>query len=359
MTPRKKRPMPSSVTRERTSKSTQQPLTNGEVMNVLRKLPPTQPFGSFEKNEDREFFRKLYLPLRKAFTTTTSSSQTNCSRVCRIDQLEVLPSLQARFSEFEKDPLQFWENIAKTLPKYSGLETQNRARTFLEGAAQLEANIEEQRILRRFVALSAYNLFRRAFPMASNDRVYDSNVKKFLTRVGLPKENYNEYGDIIRRGQRHKGFCHRLRDGSGDGEDYGALFFPSIPDTIWDVGGLREKDLQSSIEHLQKLKISEQSVKSNANRIAQTLLDYHAGLIWVPGSPNPPTAKQGDREPNRSRKRRHSRDTRGSCESSTPESSGPEGSHVDWDLHLSDFDEVLGPVLDLYDFEFVEPESTG
>lgn len=85
----------------------------------------------------------------------------NRTKVSEITRLEVPPSLRIRFHEFEKDPLDFWESIVQSLPRYSGRESEDRARAFLEGAVQLGSNIEKQHTRRRFVAVAAYNLFRR------------------------------------------------------------------------------------------------------------------------------------------------------------------------------------------------------
>lgn len=58
----------------------------------------------------------------------------NRTKVSEITRLEVPPSLRIRFHEFEKDPLEFWESIVQPLPRYSGRESEDRARAFLEGA---------------------------------------------------------------------------------------------------------------------------------------------------------------------------------------------------------------------------------
>lgn len=234
--------------------NTAKSLTNGEVVEVLQTLPEDQPFGVLQGTETKDFFRQLYVPLRSLFNTTTSTSQASRAKICAISRLEVLPSLQARFYEFEKDPLEFWERNVKALPRYSNLDAEDRARNFLEGAAQLDSNIEEQLILRRFVAVSAYSLFRRVFPNNPEDRVFNSNIEQFLTQMGLPntEADTKKYGSIIRRGQRHKMICRKLSDGNpsnkiprsnldsnesaesidGHNENYGPLFFSSILDAL-------------------------------------------------------------------------------------------------------------------------------
>lgn len=205
-------------------------LTNSEVVQILRSLPGDRPFGVLEEGETSEFLRQLYLPLRSLFSTTTTTSQANRARIEQINQLEVPSRLQVRFSSFETDPLEFWERLVKPLPQYSDQLREKRARIFLQGAAQLDSNIEEQRILRRLVAVSAYNLFRRTFPTSSHSRVLEKQLERFLFMVELPSSEHKICGDIIRRGQRHTQFCQKLKVGEEVG--FGSLFFASIPDTM-------------------------------------------------------------------------------------------------------------------------------
>ncbi|KAJ5115567.1 hypothetical protein N7526_011448 [Penicillium atrosanguineum] len=121
------------------------------------------------------------------------------------------------------------------------------------GAAQLDTNIEEQLIFRRFVAVSAYNLFRRVFPNSPESRVFTCNIAQFLVLTGLPTTDadIDKYGSIIRRGQRQMLICRKLKDDDPssyspqdnlisddtsesmqDSDDYGLLFFSSIPDAL-------------------------------------------------------------------------------------------------------------------------------
>lgn len=222
-------------------------LTNGEVINFLKTLPEARPFGVFNNEEEKpEIFRQLYLPLRSLFTRTTTSSRANCSKIEQISCLAVPDSLSRRFSRWLEDPLDFWETLLEALPRYSGRRAEDRARIFLEGAAHLDTQIDEQRILRRFVAVSAYRLFRRAI-LTSRTRILNSNIKAFLALVGLPtsETDVENYGDIIRRGERHVSFCHRVEGGDDDApknddeehlcggaNDYGPLFFSDIPDSM-------------------------------------------------------------------------------------------------------------------------------
>jgi hypothetical protein len=229
-------------------------LSNGEVIAILKTLPEDRPFGVVDDKQKLEFLRQLYVPLRRLFNTTTTSSKANRDRVKNVNSLEVLQILHDRFPRFEENPFEFWESLIEPLPRYSEESERNRAKTFLEGAAQLDTNIDEQRILRRFVAVSAYKLFRRAIP-TSESRVVTTSVKRFLLRAGIAiseNDDVDKYGDIIRRGQRHTNFCQGLAAGvlvnknmeandiSEDGmiereeynEIYGPLFFSSIPDSM-------------------------------------------------------------------------------------------------------------------------------
>lgn len=161
-------------------------MTNSEVVQILRSLPRGRPFGDLEEGEPLEFLRRLYLPLHSLFSITTTTSQANRERIEQINHLEVPSRLQDQFSSFETDPLEFWERLIKPLPQYSDQLPENSARIFLQGAAQLDSNIEEQRILRRFVAVSTYNLFRRTFPTSSHTRGLEKQLERFLFMLELP-----------------------------------------------------------------------------------------------------------------------------------------------------------------------------
>ncbi|KAJ5971809.1 uncharacterized protein N7479_001727 [Penicillium vulpinum] len=276
--------------------------SNGEVIAVLKTLPKDGPFAVADDTQKLEFLRQLYVPLRRLFGTTTTRSKANHDRVKSVDRLEVLPTLHDRFSRFEENPFEFWERLIEPLPRYSEQADRNRAKTFLEGAAQLDTNIDEQRILRRFVAVSAYKLFKRAIP-SSGSRVANKSVERFLTGVGLSisDNDVDKFGDIIRRGHRHTTFCQELAAGvlvhknmeaddhSNSGlvnreeynEVYGPLFFSSIPDSIWDDKGLIGEDFDLTIQHLRKIDIIRKSEDSNAARMAKSLLDFHANFIWM------------------------------------------------------------------------------
>lgn len=231
-------------------------LTNGQVIEFLRTLPENHPFAVPENDEKRKFLRQLYVPLRDLFSTTTTSSRANRTRVLAISHLEVLKSLHARFPDFEADPLEFWERLTEALPQYSEDGADNRAKIFLESAVQLDTNIQEQLILQRFVSLAAYRLFQRAIP-TSGTRIMPETLKRFLIHVGIWSSDCGDqdlckYGEIIKRGQRHERFCQILmasqstdEDTPGnnarretgvkweyDNETYGPLFFSSIPDTM-------------------------------------------------------------------------------------------------------------------------------
>lgn len=219
-------------------------LTNGEAIEFLSTLPQNHPFGIPENDEKREFLRRLYFPLRDLFSTSTTSSRANRTRVLEISRFEVLESLAQRFRVFETDPLEFWERLSEALPQYDKHGAEKRAKTFLEGAVQLDTNIQEQLILQRFVSVAAYKLFRRAMP-SSGTRIMPESLRRFLMHVGIcysgscEGEDIDKYGDIIKRGRRYAHFCQRLvasqtidEDREGDNEAYGPLFFSSLPDTM-------------------------------------------------------------------------------------------------------------------------------
>lgn len=123
------------------------PLTNRDVILWLQTLPENRPFGASEDRESSEFLRQLYIPLRSLFGTSTKTSQANRARIEKINKLTVPHRLLNRFTSFQQDPLEFWERLVLELPKYSGQEQKARSRTFLQGVAQLDSNIEEQRVL--------------------------------------------------------------------------------------------------------------------------------------------------------------------------------------------------------------------
>ncbi|GLA78622.1 hypothetical protein AtubIFM55763_011636 [Aspergillus tubingensis] len=240
-------------------------LTNGEAIEFLSTLPQNHPFGIPENDEKREFLRRLYFPLRDLFSTSTTSSRANRTRVLEISRFEVLESLAQRFRVFETDPLEFWERLSEALPQYDKHGAEKRPKTFLEGAVQLDTNIQEQLILQRFVSVAAYKLFRRAMP-SSGTRIMPESLRRFLMHVGIcysgscEGEDIDKYGDIIKRGRRYAHFCQRLvasqtidEDREGDNEAYGPLFFSSLPDTM----------------------------EVNASQMAKVLLDFHKTFVWV------------------------------------------------------------------------------
>lgn len=229
-------------------------LTNSDVLKALRNLPKEQPFGQAEETETKELLLVVYKQLHRQFGKTTSSSQAHRAMITQLPSLVVIPSFDHDFPKFEKSPWLFWEGTVKKLPPYGSQPMKDRAAIFLTGAAQLASNIEDQLILRRFVAISAYHLFLQAFPRKDNigSRIYTSNIKKFLALLGLPQEDADitTYGDIIRRGRRQKSFCLKLKNDDSfhnDSEDfpaindrtgnqavvdYGPLLFSGIPDSL-------------------------------------------------------------------------------------------------------------------------------
>ena len=226
-------------------------LSYNQVIAALRNLPGEQAFGHVEDPQQLDFLRQIYRPLHKLFATSTTTSKVNYERVKNIQSFQIPQTLQCRFSQFENDPLEFWEMLLKPLPRYSDKAEEDRARFFLENAAHLEKNFEDQIILRRLVAVSSYKLFRRAIP-TSDQRIMRPSVKKFLSHIGLSvseddAEIIETFSEILHRGKRQKIFCEelavevsnddsledtRLNHDEDDNHIYGPLFFSSIPDSM-------------------------------------------------------------------------------------------------------------------------------
>ncbi|PHH59602.1 hypothetical protein CDD81_2840 [Ophiocordyceps australis] len=262
------------------------PITNGEVIDILRRLPRQNPFGLFD-GEKPDFLRQIYLPLHRLFGRP-SFSRTNFMKVQQITHLEVPNSISNQFPRWLEKPLDFWENFTDELPRYSQEEIEARARAFLQSAALLERQIDNQRIFRRFVAVSAYRLFRRATPTSST-RILNSNIERFLNLVGFQdsETGFETYGSIIRRGKRLADFCRAAEVGEDDGvthgeiNDFGPLFLLDLPDSIWESKGLLANDWTSAIQHLQTKNIQKVTQQSNAKRVASHLLNYHLSFIWT------------------------------------------------------------------------------
>ncbi|KAJ6036010.1 hypothetical protein N7540_000289 [Penicillium herquei] len=228
-------------------KNNSENLSYNEVIATLRTLPGEQVFGHVEDTQQLDFLRRIYRPLHKLFSTSSSISKVNCERVKNIKRLQIPQTLQDRFSQFERNPLEFWEMLIESLPRYSDKAEQHRAKLFLQSAAHLEKNFDEQMILRRLVAISSYKLFRRAIP-TSDKRIMKPSVKKFLSHVGLSfsEKDIETFSGILHRGQRQNNFCKELAAQASDdkletarsncSEDdnhiYGPLFFSSIPDSM-------------------------------------------------------------------------------------------------------------------------------
>jgi hypothetical protein len=232
-------------------KKSPESLSYNEVIAALGDLPGEQTFGHVEDSQHLDFLRRIYRPLHKLFATSTTTSKVNCARVREIKSFQIPQTLQRRFARFEADPLEFWEMLVKPLTRYSDKAEEDRAKLFLENAAHLEKNIDEQMILRRLVAVSSYKLFRRAIP-TSDQRIMKPSVRKFLSHVGLSiseddVDTIKTFSDILHRGKRQKDFCEELtvensnddslqatRPSSGEDDNhiYGPLFFSSIPDSM-------------------------------------------------------------------------------------------------------------------------------
>ncbi|KAJ5292088.1 hypothetical protein N7478_001339 [Penicillium angulare] len=105
-------------------------------------------------------------------------------------------------------------------------------------------------------------------------------MERFLAPAELPTVARDVCMEVIRRGQRLTQFCRRL--GEEKQFAFGSLFFPSIPDSIWDDGGLCGQDYKQVIQHLREKNITELSERKNANCVAQALLEFHADFVCAP-----------------------------------------------------------------------------
>jgi hypothetical protein len=215
-------------------------VSNSEVIKFLEALPSEDDFGSVT-GENRDFLRRLYDPLHDIFKAARNTSRVNRDRIQAITELKIPQSLLDDFPNFIVDPLGFWERRQQDLPHYSKKTGLERTKLFLQMAIQLSNNIDEQIILRRFVATSTYKLFKRATWETS--RTTPDNIRQFLSASGIPvpddpdeqKDIVDKYVIIIRRGQRQEKICKEVDDSKGDdisNRIYGPLFFDSIPDNM-------------------------------------------------------------------------------------------------------------------------------
>lgn len=217
----------------------QDAVSNSEAIDFLRTLPGEDAFGSVT-GEKRDFLRRLYEPLHDIFKVCRNGSQANLNHVKTIRKLKIPQIFLDRFPKFVQEPLDFWERQVQDLPHYSKKSGLERTTVFLQAAIKLSNNIDEQIILRRFVATSAYELFKRATSCSS--RTTPDNIHKFLSAAGVPipvepdakKKVLEEYGSIISRGKRQEKICKCIanRGDNISNEIYGPLFYKSIPDNM-------------------------------------------------------------------------------------------------------------------------------
>ncbi|QGA17625.1 hypothetical protein EYB26_005300 [Talaromyces marneffei] len=262
-------------------------LSNRQVIEKLKTLPGNEPFGSVGESDKvtRKFLETLYDPLKKLFAKAPSnSSRANARQIQKIEEIKI--SQRDRFSEYRENIPAFWENDVKNI-HYFDEEDESKVKAFLKSACRLNKNVTELLILRRFVDLATYKLYRRIFPEAL---VWEEKVREFLKLAHISDPDDSEvadFCDIIRRGKRERDFCIELaRKTNTDDEDeseeennsiYGPLFVDHIPDAIWDRGGLKGNDFKESVEKLCQLwNEADKALTAEATEVAKLLLDHHA-----------------------------------------------------------------------------------
>ncbi|KAF5120408.1 hypothetical protein E5D57_013762 [Metarhizium anisopliae] len=273
------------------------PPTNGDIIKLLQALRAENEFGVLSEGEDEQILRQIYSPLKSRFCRTCKGSKTssvNYGKIQKIDCRKDLEKVSSNFARWQLNPLEFWERPVLEPLKYSDVSN-NRARYFVLSAAKLDSQITDQEILQRFVAIEIYALFKRVSEEHST-YVTDDRVGFFLRRLGLPvsEEKVKTYGNIIRRGKKVVSFCKKLmqseRSDGFDGDenediiaiDYGALFLPSLPNSMWDTYGLVGEDQKHAIQHLRKIGIIEAAKATGADNMARDLLKFHQKILWMP-----------------------------------------------------------------------------
>lgn len=232
-------------------------LTNGAVAQTTKILPPDEPFGQ-GGNPDwlRQIYQQLHIvygspPKRRVYRTTATSPSKD------------LEDLSSRFQHWRQNPESFWETPSTNSTNYIHYihkEKPRRAQLFLQSAVQLDSQVAELRVLQRFVAVSAYELFLRVVPRARK-RISAKQMADFLIEIGLeaPSEDSKKYAALVRRGRDWVLFCSRLHEIESDNIQspppspsvgaagdtlhaasfdspgiYGPLFVCSIDDSMYD-----------------------------------------------------------------------------------------------------------------------------
>ncbi|KID72046.1 uncharacterized protein G6M90_00g029170 [Metarhizium brunneum] len=259
-------------------------LTNGAVAQTTKTLPPDEPFGQ-GGNPDwlRQIYQQLHVvyglpPKLRVYRTTVTSPSKD------------LEDLSSHFQHWRQNPESFWETPST--------------------AVQLDSQTTELRVLQRFVAVSAHELFLRIVPRA-RERISAKQMADFLIAIGLqaPSEDRKKYAGLVRRGRDWVLFCSRLHEieshnmqspppspsvcAAGDTLHaasfdspgiYGPLFVCSIDDSIFGSNGLFGSGKQQYIKQLSEAGLSKAAREYGANQTAKILLGYHQNLFWLPST---------------------------------------------------------------------------
>ncbi|KFG83191.1 hypothetical protein MANI_002901 [Metarhizium anisopliae] len=282
-------------------------LTNGAVAQTTKILPPDEPFGQ-GGNPDwlRQIYQQLHIvygspPKRRVYRTTATSPSKD------------LEDLSSRFQHWRQNPESSWETPSTSSANYIHYihkDKPRRAQLFLQSAVQLDSQITELRVLQRFVAVSAYELFLRIVPRA-RERISAKQMADFLIAISLqaPSEDSKKYAALVRRGRDWVLFCSRLHEieshniqspplspsvsAAGDALHaasfdspgiYGPLFVCSIDDSIFGSNGLFGSGKQQYIKQLSEAGLSKAAREYGANQTAKILLGYHQNLFWLPST---------------------------------------------------------------------------
>lgn len=211
-------------------------MLNRQVIEKLKTRPEDETFGCVENvdKETRTFYQELYDALKKSFTLSSTSSRANSQQIENIENIEI--SHRDRFSEYKHNKLAFWEFEVENL-SYFNEQSQTDAKAFLKSACRLNQNVNDLSIVRRFVDVATYKLYRRAFP--GNENISKAKAKELWTLVHVSNPDETEISDlcdILRRGKKERDFCTELTEKNIDEEEdnsiYALLFVKNIPDAM-------------------------------------------------------------------------------------------------------------------------------
>ncbi|PHH88083.1 hypothetical protein CDD83_8031 [Cordyceps sp. RAO-2017] len=304
------------------------PLTIAHIVEFLKRYPQNEFFETLlMKEEAVEFFQRLLIPLRSVFmkhelgsTASRNSSTANRKRIKSITKVRTRESIYSEFPKWQASPATFWEESIEPLRHISQNNRLDHLRIFLEKAFQRTPQFERQIVLHRFVCVSIYQSFRRAYPAI---RIKERNVHEFLVCAGVSTEYASACLELIRGGRSRTTFCQKLQVDGRDAAryteqeftvdvDYGPLFILEIPDQIWDRrGSLEGRDLDDAINYLRAVDVSNWSETSGARSTAKLVLDFHQHLLWTDGDTSHLAEKQERKGKTGAKRQRTARDKRG------------------------------------------------